>query len=59
MGIGEFLIFILMVFFIFVAAAKTPASKRRRTKHEDEDIARLRQMQEWDRISHGEDMRNK
>lgn len=56
MGIGEWLIFVVLVTLIFIAAGKTePGKKSRPTTQADDDVARLRQMQEWDRVSHGED----
>lgn len=56
MGIGEWLIFVVMMTLIFIAAGSTePTKKRKDNTKADDDLGRLRQIQEWDRISHGED----
>lgn len=54
MGLGEIVIFIVVVG-LFVYSSKRTSSRRRDKGMSSDDIARLREMQEWDRISYGED----
>lgn len=54
MGIGEWIFFTFLVTLIFLAAGKGSATPINKGTKKDKDLERIREMQEWDRISHGE-----